>query len=355
MRWDGAQNAKAEVFRRAFGYAAAGAGPDGVPAFLPCPDSAVGERVARGRREGLRAAADLIAVGVSAMPGDPRQVVLALVLQHHRLRDHPIVLRARQIAGATECALVVAGPAVPPGAADPGTHRPLRLGAPVGRADAPPGSLGFFATCRASGARGFVSTNHALADANAGAPGDPILHLGAAAAPGEARQGAHQGARQGARQVARLRRFRAIDGAAGGINTVDGAFAELIEGIACQPHRIGEPLDAPGDPGALLERGMAVVKVGPATERTAGTVAVVRLDNLTTTLRAGGFARFDGQVAVRGGAARFAAPGDGGALVATRTGRPVGLLHAVTTGGLAYASPIRDVLDALDVDLHARP
>lgn len=352
MKRDEAENAKAEVFRRAFGFeeqAAAFSEQTDGPTFLPSEDSAVGERIAAGRRTGVPDAADLIAVGFSKASEDHRRLKLALVLQNHRLRHHPIVERAREIVGAAESEIIVTGRPTLLGALNAGFCRPLLLGSSVSHVNVSAGSLGFFATCRAGGSRGIVSNNHVIAASNVGTPGDIILQPGSADGGGPV-----------ATHVARLNRFHPIDFSPHATNYVDCAFGDLIDVVDYDPNhihdprrlvpavRIGEPLDR-------VLAGVPVVKTGRTTGRTEGSVLIASVDNLTIGWRNRGLARFDQQIAIRGLNGSFSAHGDSGSLIATLEGRPVGLLFSGTPHGIAYASPIRSVLDSLNVDLHTRP
>lgn len=203
------------------------------------------------------------------------------------------------------------------------------------------GTLGFFARRESDGAIGFVSCNHVIAAEDRGQDGDEILH------PAPMDHGDRSVIGHLVKGYPLLDRTDPV---------VDCAFARLVSGT---PYDVSSPdpeyaivaTDVP----PFAER--EVFKFGRTTGLTTGHITAFDLDteivyshNKTICLRQ--------QIEIDSTAASsFAVGGDSGSLVVTRLGHPVGLVCAASAAGgyknhgLAYANPIRPVLDALGVTL----
>lgn len=356
MERDGAVNAKAEIFADAFGFdevpVAAEAGAE--PVFAAAGGSEPFDAMHRARKTGRIDARDLIAVG--ALLPDPHRhragSKIGIFVQRPRLRHHPIVERARTIARG-EVEVIVTGPIRRHSVARPGRHRPLEIGVSVGHHSVSAGTLGCFVKRRADGRIGILSNNHVLAHSNRGRPGDAILQ------PGRLDGGRSAENRD---RVAELSTFVPLDFGVDAINYVDAAVATLVGDMACvsdRAHHAGTGWTV-GDKDSLVFERQAVVKMGRTTGPTRGTIDGVNIDNLLVSYRFGqsfGIARFDRQISIVGEAGTFSKPGDSGSLVCSADGRSLALLFAGSERGgrsghgLAFASPIESVLDALDIDL----
>lgn len=360
MDIDGARNAKAEIFQRAFRYSempSAFLADDETPVFT-AEGSPVEIEIRRARAERTLALPEQIAVGILRRPGDadragPAQV--GIFVQRKRLIDHPIVEAARRIVR-RDARIIVTGP-VRVQAGNTARCRPLRIGASVSHFRSTAGTVGCFAKSRRTGAIGLVSNNHVLARINGAAVGDAVLQPGRIDGP-----------RDGARlnRVASLGDFVPIDFAPNAPNYVDCAFAPLIG----EPGHDGSTIGALGSAAPtcnvgqcedLIDADIHVHKVGRSTGPTRGLVEAISVDNLTVQMETGPkpkYALFHRQIAITGEDRRFSKPGDSGSLIYLDNGNPVGLLFAGTrsggrTGrGITYANPIQPVLDALDVELY---
>jgi hypothetical protein len=107
----------------------------------------------------------------------------------------------------------------------------------------------------------------------------------------------------------------------------------------------------------FVGKGDRVAKLGRTTGVTYGRVTAFELDNVVIRYDIGNL-RFDNQIEIEGaGSLPFSDGGDSGSLIVTTDKRGVALLFAggdqggANGQGLTYASPLHDVLDALDVDL----
>ena len=219
--------------------------------------------------------------------------------------------------------------------------RRLAIGSSIGHYRSTAGTLGFFARRNADGAIGIVSNNHVIAAEDAGKEEDDILH------PGPADRGcrpkdviAHLSG-----DYPRLKRTQ---------QTVDCAFAQLVDGIAYQPLSIGpgEKLEVTT---ASPESQRAVIKVGRTTGRTAGRITAFDVDNFTVDYSFGTLS-FNDLIEIEPVSDRpFARPGDSGSLVLNVEHHPVGLLFVGSLRGgayncgLTYATPIDTVLSVLGV------
>ena len=363
MNEDGAVNAKAEVFLRAFKYAEVPtvAAADTTPTFAPIPGTRAHEDIARARKNGTVDAKETIAIGILRKKGAddrPPETKLGVFIQHKKLRDHPVVREALRIVH-DDARIIVTGRVRKQAQAIVHAIRPLRSGISVGHHRVTAGTIGCFGIDR-EGRIGVVSNNHVLAHTNRGRIGDIILQ------PGPADGGV---AASGAHTVATLTDYVPIDFDPAAANLVDCAFAVLGDGQSCIPHTImpnDADADAPSWPVGPIEDLILptseVRKVGRTTNVTYGIVEATDVDNVRVQMVTGPrpkFAMFNRQVAISGTDKTFSKGGDSGALICMANGRPAALLFAGTeTGGrngrgITYANPIRTVLDALEIELHA--
>ncbi|KQT20005.1 hypothetical protein ASG40_04200 [Methylobacterium sp. Leaf399] len=362
MNLDGAENAKAEVFKRAFRYAevATAATDGGGPIFAPAPDTAAHADIARARRAGEIDPKEKIAVGILRRDrGDDRGqgLKLGLFVQHKKLLHHPVVEAALRVAP-TEAEVIVTGRIRSQGRRKVRTCRPLRMGESVGHHRITAGTIGCFGV-DADGRVGLISNNHVLAMNNKARVGDIILQPGRADG-GDARQAAHV--------VAKLGTYVPLDFDPTSFNLVDCAFAPLEDGHARpEPFLVGDGEIGSdgwsiGDIEDVLIDGDPVKKVGRTTRFSTGVVDAIAIDNVRVQMVSGAaprFAIFNRQIAISGTEKTFSKGGDSGSLICTMDGRPIALLFAGTeTGGrndrgITFANPIRAVLDALAVDLYS--
>ena len=103
MNLDGARNAKAEIFKEAFGFGSLAApyAVDSRPTFAPVPDTDVFVEMKAARRERKRDPRELIALGILSPTGhnrDPNELNVGIFIQQKRLFDHPIVRQAQRAA-----------------------------------------------------------------------------------------------------------------------------------------------------------------------------------------------------------------------------------------------------------------
>lgn len=126
MNFDGAENAKAEVFRKAFRYAETGHGVDGasatdavslqagasaVPTFAPQFGTEAHDEIRRARRERGFHPKEKIAVGILRYGPDHQtasNLKVGLFRQHGKLRHHPVVEAAQRITR-NEIEIIVTG------------------------------------------------------------------------------------------------------------------------------------------------------------------------------------------------------------------------------------------------------
>jgi hypothetical protein len=219
--------------------------------------------------------------------------------------------------------------------------RCLTIGCSVGHYRSTAGTLGFFARRTADGVIGVVSNNHVLAAEDRGKDDDDILH------PGPADRGSRP-----KDVIARLAgdypRLKKSP------QTVDCAFAPLVESIAYAPLSLGggEKLSSvTAKPGGHD----SVTKLGRTTGRTVGRITAFDVDNLPVDYSFGRI-QFNGLIEMESVSAQpFARPGDSGSLVLNADREPLGLLFVGSprggayNAGLAYASPIDAVLETLGV------
>ncbi|KQT71463.1 hypothetical protein ASG51_11065 [Methylobacterium sp. Leaf465] len=360
MNLDGAENAKAEVFLRAFRYReVARAALDAAPTFAPLPGTQAHADILQARRERSFDPKEKIAVGILKTKSDDRRtsaLKVGLFLQHKKLLHHPVVEAAQRIAkGEIEIRITGRvrhrGTAVSP-------CRPLRAGHSIGHPRITAGTIGCFGINR-DGHIGILSNNHVLANTNRARIGDIILQPGRADG-GQVRNTEHH--------VAKLEAFVPIDFDPTASNLVDCAFARLIPGCNCVPHRIdgiatgGGGWDI-GDVEDLLLEQTPVKKVGRTTDLREGRVAAIDVDNIQVQMITGArprFAIFNRQIVIDGTDRPFSQGGDSGALICTDDGRPAALLFAGTDRGgangygITYANPIQTVLDALEVEIYTQ-
>jgi hypothetical protein len=164
-----------------------------------------------------------------------------------------------------------------------------------------------------------------------------------------------------------LRAVARIDGtyprlSGGEKNLTDCAFAKLLDGVRYDAASLGRGA-LTATPAliampALIEEQLAVTKLGRVTDARPGVITKIEVEGLFVrygTIRA----RFDNLIQIGSSSTqRFCAHGDSGALIFTPgTLQPVGLLIAASysggphDAGWTWAHPIRQVEDALHVDL----
>ncbi|GJE41620.1 hypothetical protein [Methylobacterium soli] len=363
MNLDGAENAKAEVFLKAFKYseiASSLSDEEDQPVFVASPGTEAHDDIVQARRKRKFDPKELIAVGIVKPKDQDRPtdgLKLGIFIQRRRLIHHPVVEAAKRIAG-DEARVIVTGPVRRQAPANTGHCRPLRMGASVGHHRVTVGTIGCFGVSRDGSGVGILSNNHVLAHTNKGLRGDLVLQ------PGRVDCGPRRGTLN---QVATLHEYVPIDFAPGASNLVDCAFALLSEGIACDGCTMDVLSTSPkawaiGEPEELIFDDVPVQKVGRTTGFTEGTVEAIGVNNVKVQMIGGPrprYALFNQQVAVAGIHETFSKGGDSGSLICTRDGRPVALLFAGTkTGGrhgrgITYANPIHTVLDSLEIDIYA--
>ncbi|MDR7039412.1 hypothetical protein J2X36_004188 [Methylobacterium sp. BE186] len=359
MNRDGAINAKAEIFRKAFDFrevASASLEESDGPLFAAPRGTEIFDRILTARRRRSLDASEQIALGLLRRPRVQADLKIGIFVQDERLRHSAIVEMALGIVGEREAEVIVTGPVRCQTPVNAGTCRPLRIGGSVGHAAVTAGTLGCFVRCRTSGDVGILSNNHVLAATNAGARGDVILQ------PGRADGGCGS---LPTTHVAELRDFVPIDFAPDAANLVDCAFAPLTNGVGRTTDRVSDPLCLRADWSVatvddLILAGAPVRKVGRTTGYTEGSVLAIGVDNVVVRMpgRTRKIARFDQQFAIAGSAGAFSSGGDSGSLIFTQEGHPAALLFAGTEsggpqgGGITYANPIQTVLDLLNLDIY---
>jgi hypothetical protein len=220
-------------------------------------------------------------------------------------------------------------------------QRPLLPGVSIAHQDVTAGTLGAFVRDN-NGQRFLLSNNHVIANSNSAQPLDPVLQ------PGPWDNGIP------ADRVAGLARWIPIDKSSA--NHLDCAIAALDAGMTYELDGFSGLVVAPNYD---LEE-QPVWKVGRTSARRRGRVSAVEVDNVVLRYDGLGNIQFNGQVEVESvDPAPFAEPGDSGALVVTDSGHAIGLVFGGTEvggtngQGIAYANPLVDVLQALNVTLIA--
>lgn len=255
-----------------------------------------------------------------------------------------LIKRARRIVTRTagRAALVVA-----PAVAVPWYQercRPLRIGASIGHYKITAGTLGCFVKSRADATVMILSNNHVLANENNAKSGDDILQ------PGQ-----YDGGKRPRDVIGKLADFVKLK--AIGANTVDCAVCSIKKTIKCDYQNVGDWGALAGLGPAFLDRGAVVRKTGRTTGPTEGSVTAFEMDNVVITYDLGDVT-FNNQIEIEGsGNEAFSAGGDSGSLIVDADLKGIGLLFAggdhggSNNKGLTYANPLKDVLDALKVDL----
>lgn len=245
--------------------------------------------------------------------------------------------------------------------------RPAPGGISVGHFKVTAGTLGTTVQDRASGGRLILSNNHVLANSNEANVGDPVLQPGAidGGSPNSdtlARlerfveiQFNQQPPTCGiaklvadllnglARLVGSRHRLRVIQENPQAINRVDAAVAKPVNAADLLP----EVLDIGEVHGTLVAAlGMAVRKSGRTTGYTTGQINVIDT-TVTVSYGESRTARFEGQFVTT----PMSQGGDSGSLLVDGESlQAVGLLFAGSAQATIY-NPIRDVLEALQIDL----
>ncbi|MEK7682515.1 MAG: hypothetical protein AAB321_00515 [Chloroflexota bacterium] len=245
--------------------------------------------------------------------------------------------------------------------------RPAPGGVSVGHFKVTAGTLGAPVRDRATGDRLILSNNHVLANSNQANLGDPILQPGAI-----------DGGSPSSDTLARLERFVQIQfnqqpptcGIAKAVAAVANFLARLVGSrhrlrvIQEDPlavNRVDAAVARPLNPGDLLGEildigevhdtvpptlGMAVRKSGRTTAFTTGQVTVIET-TVTVNYGESRTARFEGQIVT----SPMSQGGDSGSLLVDgESARGVGLLFAGSSQATIH-NPIRDVLEALQIDL----
>lgn len=224
-------------------------------------------------------------------------------------------------------------------------QRPVQPGASLGNVNVIGGTLGARVRSRKPGEHGLrlmLSNNHVLADFGIAPIGSEICQpaVGDGGEPGDV--------------VGRLLRFAPIVIGMQADNRVDAAVATVDGSVAlsssiCTVGAINGMVSPSVD--------MAVHKHARTTGYSSGVIDDVDCDVLMPLSRTdpSRVARFTHQLRIRPrtGSSRFAQGGDSGALIVGKSSNAaVGLLFACPdNGSYAYANPIQDVLDTLDVEL----
>lgn len=224
-------------------------------------------------------------------------------------------------------------------------QRPILPGGSVGNIAVVGGTLGARVRSRKPGENGLrlmLSNNHVLADFGAAAVGSAICQpaMGDGGEPTDV--------------VGHLHRFAPIMVGSQASNRVDAAVASVDGGVALSSSicTVGAIHGT-----ALPTLEMAVHKHARTTGYSTGFIDDIDCDVLVPLSRSdpSRVARFTRQLRIRprSGASRFAQGGDSGALIVAKpSNAAVGLLFACPdNGSYAYANPINDVLDSLDVEL----
>jgi hypothetical protein len=214
----------------------------------------------------------------------------------------------------------------------------LRMGVSVGHHRHGTGSLGFFARRQSDGVEGFVSCNHVIALSDDGCDGDEVL------CPGVLDGG------ESPQDVAGY-----LDGAYPRLHDdlvrVDCAFAQLASNVQYE-HSFAAAFDNLAAPAVRPKCDPMVQKIGRSTSHTYGRVSAVDVDYVDVD-HIFGKVNLSGQIEIESADdTQFSRPGDSGSLIIDEDARPIGLLYASDYASRrAYANPIADVLEALDVDI----
>ncbi len=212
------------------------------------------------------------------------------------------------------------------------TRNPVQPGYSIGHVKITAGTLGAVVTK----ARRYhlLSNSHVLALSGTAKKGDPITY-----------PGPDDGGRTPDDLVGRLTGFKKFVSGGQFVNRVDCAIAKAT--AARLPDLVSE-IKGLGVPRGITKpaRGMKVVKVGRTSGKTTGEIRDVHF-RFTLDYDEVGEVGFIDQVLC----SRYTKPGDSGSLVVEEaTGRAVGLHFAGAKGGSVF-SPIKEVLNALGVEL----
>lgn len=134
-------------------------------------------------------------------------------------------------------------------------------------------------------------------------------------------------------------------------NLVDAAIAEVD--VATSRRIRDQASVLRGQRTTPIAEGVAVYKVGAATERTDGALGAELMDDVPVEFGPGDIRFFDDQIEIVGVEGAFADRGDSGSLVVDRDDLAVGLLFAKSTvdGRIAFANLISEVFAALRIEL----
>ncbi|HYR28272.1 MAG TPA: hypothetical protein VEU30_07375 [Thermoanaerobaculia bacterium] len=227
----------------------------------------------------------------------------------------------------------------------------LRVGSSISLVNSRVGTLGFFARCRKDPTLiGFVSANHVIGGQDGAQQTDAILHPG----------GSLYGQRVGTF-------VRSVPLGGGGEKYVDCAFAQLEPELLANNMVDWSTLPDGGKlaakPAKIIATDMKVIKYSDVSSVSTGVVTSPDQDDFRMHYRPEvGLVFFDNQIEIESDDERmFSQSGDSGSLLTNGNHEPVGLLFAHTIqggkkkNGLAYANPIREVLNRLDVDIYTGP
>ncbi len=245
--------------------------------------------------------------------------------------------------------------------------RPAPPGVSLGHYQITAGTFGAVVRDRATGDRLILSNNHVLANSNDASPGDPIIQPGAA-----------DGGQVSTDTIAHLERFVPINfGTAPPVCNIattvvvlanllarlmgsrhrlealqaDPTASNLVDAAVARPLNDGDILDeileigvVQGTTPAVL--GMPVRKSGRTTAFTTGEIIVLDA-TVSVSYGVGRTARFENQIVT----SPMSQGGDSGSLLVDgNSQQAVGLLFAGSEQSTIH-SPIRTVLDALEIDL----
>ena len=303
---------------------------------------ALGLAYAASTLDAMRQPRRLLAVGVA--PGGKGQFRLAVRLQRRSLAASAELERLRSMARGELDVRFIGSVQKRARPWHQGRNRPLKIGGSVANFAVTAGTVGGFVRQRGRTEVHILSNNHVLANENQARPGDAVLQ-----------PGPYDGGTRARDRVARLERFVRLQSPR--VNLVDCAIARLLPGIEYDAARLTGWGTLRGVSAAPVDEGMRVVKVGRTTGVTRGRVTAFELDDVVVAYDMGNL-RFDDQIEIEGsGNLPFSDGGDSGSLIVDGAGYAVGQLFAGSdTGGrnnqgLTYASPIRTVLDRLNVQL----
>lgn len=281
-------------------------------------------------------------LGVGIAPAGKRQYRLAIRAPNVAVANSAAVERFAQLAKG-EIDVRVTGPVRKQALNLQAGNRPTVLGCSVGHRKVTAGTLGGFVKRRNGGKEVHIlSNNHVLANENSAALGDMILQPG------------HLDGGRVRDRIATLVRFRRL--LRSKANDVDCAIAEIDEEVDCNLRRLPGIGVLGGVRRAAVDEGLTVAKVGRTTGTTHGRVTAFEMDvEVEYDL---GNLRFVNQIEIEGAGRRaFSDGGDSGSLIVDSDNRAMAQLFAGTDEGgsngkgLTYATPIRTVLDTLQVDL----